>query len=63
LDSHARFINNTFDNNAVNKGIAMVETSVPIVFEGYNEFSNNTVDSLITLSKYILLHEGATLNI
>ena len=41
----------------------MVKSFVPIVFKGYNEFSYNIADVVITLDRYILLHESATLNI
>ena len=57
--------NSKFHNNTVKHSrqrLFVCGTTV-VIFKQYNEFSYNTADTIITLQKYILLTEGATLNI
>ena len=61
--SDTLFYNNSFPSSVKMQSLFILDKTVTI-FEGYNEFSFNTVDVIISLSSWIYLRgEGTTLNI
>ena len=56
--------NNTFHNNTAQSPDAVLQCGLTrVILKQYNEFSFNNANAIISLQRYILLTEGATLNI